>query len=59
MHTVYEGRKWRLMVETAGGRMTVLHHEPLAIDSNIYLLFRIKDTLIFSHQIEKVREYHV
>lgn len=48
VHTIYEGSRWRLIVETDGGKVTLLHQEPIPTKTVIGLSFSIKDTHIFA-----------
>ncbi|KAB8137506.1 ABC transporter ATP-binding protein [Gracilibacillus oryzae] len=50
MYSVYEGKKWRLNIETSGGILHVLHASPIASGTAVTLLFQPEDTLIFSKE---------
>ena len=52
-HSVYEGSKWRLIVDTAGGRVTVLHDKPIQKDHPVTVSFQVKDTHVFAEPTKK------
>lgn len=51
-HAVYEGQKWRIILQTAGGRLSVLHHERFDVNTVIHVEFEPKNTFLFSHTVD-------
>ncbi|MGG3887618.1 ABC transporter ATP-binding protein [Metabacillus fastidiosus] len=56
IHAVYEGKKWRIIIHTAGGRVTALHEKELPTDTTVHLEFPLKDTLVFAKKDERKLE---
>lgn len=46
-HSIFEGHKWRIMVETAGGRLTVLHSERVEVNKEVVVSFERKHTFLY------------
>ncbi|MFJ8065902.1 ABC transporter ATP-binding protein [Psychrobacillus sp. NPDC096426] len=52
-HSIFEGHKWRIMVETAGGRLTVLHGEQVEVNKEVVVSFERNHTFLYK-QTEQV-----
>ncbi len=47
-HAVYEGNKWRIILETPGGRISALHNEKMELNKEILISFEQRNTFLFS-----------
>ena len=46
-HSIFEGHRWRIMLETAGGRLTVLHDVSVEVDRDVMVSFDPSDTFLY------------
>lgn len=52
-HSIFEGHKWRIMLETTGGRLTVLHDGPVEVNKKVMVSFDPSHTFLYM-QTEQV-----
>nr|WP_106783311.1 ABC transporter ATP-binding protein [Lysinibacillus timonensis] len=54
-HVIYEGHKWRIILQTVGGRISALSNKRLEVSQDVKIVFEPKHTFLFSQKTNSNR----